>query len=267
MTDALDAHEIALEVLNTFDTGEAIQPFTARGTLDMTQAYSVTSILREQREARGETHVGRKIGFTNRTIWPVYNVDAPMWGDMWDRTVFDLAEVSEFSLDGLLEPRIEPEIAFCLARAPEPGMDDAALLDCCEWVGHGVELVQSPYPGWKFQGPDTVCAGGLHGAYLIAGRRTVSPDLLAQLRDFKCTLIRDGVELETGHSANVLDGPLNALAHLVTLLASDSVNLPLTRGEIITTGTLTDAYPIVAGQRWETRLDGLDLQLVEIMFV
>ena len=267
MTEALDAHEIALEVLNTFDTGEPIQPFTARGTLDMDQAYSVTSILREQREARGETHVGRKIGFTNRTIWPVYGVDAPMWGDMWDRTVFDLAESSEFSLDGLLEPRIEPEIAFCLAKAPEPGMDDAALLECCEWVAHGVEIVQSPYPGWQFKGPDTVCAGGLHGAFLISERRAASPDLLAQLRDFRCTLIRDGEELETGHSANVLDGPLNALAHLVELLARDSTNLPLARGEIITTGTLTDAYPLTPGKSWATRLDGLDLAPVSVSVV
>ena len=267
MTEVLDAHEIALEVLNAFDTGEQIQPFTARGTLDMGQAYTVTSILREQREARGETHVGRKIGFTNRTIWPIYGVDAPIWGDMWDRTVFDLTEAPEFSLDGLMEPRIEPEIAFCLAKAPEPGMDDAALLDCCEWIAHGVELVQSPYSGWQFQTPDTICAGGLHGAYLLAERRTVSPDLLAQLRDFRCTLIRDDEEVETGHSANVLDGPLNALGHLVDLLAKDANNLPLARGEIITTGTLTDAYPIGPGQHWRTQLHGLDLAPVSIGFV
>ena len=267
MTDPFDAHEIALEVLNASDTGEQIQPFTARGALDLNQAYTVTSVLREQREARGEVHVGRKIGFTNRTIWPIYGVDAPIWGDMWDRTVFDLAEVSEFTLDGLLEPRIEPEIAFCLARAPEPGMDDAALLDCCEWAAHGIELVQSPYAGWQFQTPDTICAGGLHGALLLGERRTVTPELLTQLRDFKCTLIRDGQELETGHSANVLDGPLNALGHLVELLFNDPTNPPLVRGEIITTGTLTDAYPINAGESWQTRLDCLDLMPVRISFV
>ena len=267
MTNPLDAHEIALEVLNTWDTGEQIQPFTARGALDLSQAYTVTSILHEQREARGEVHVGRKIGFTNRTIWPLYGVNAPMWGDMWDRTVFNLSEASEFTLDGLLEPRIEPEIAFCLARSPEPGMDDAALLDCCEWVAHGVELVQSPYPDWQFQTPDTVCAGGLHGAYLMAERHTVTPNLLTQLRDFKCTLIRDGEELETGHSANVLDGPLHALGHLVEELSRDSINLPLARGEIVTTGTLTDAYPIKPGETWQTRLDGLDLQPVSVSFV
>lgn len=267
MDVALDPYEIALEVLNAFDTGEQINPFTARGSLDMAQAYTVTSILREQHLARGEVHLGRKIGFTNRTIWPIYGVDAPMWGDMWDRTVFNLTEAPEFSLDGFLEPRIEPEIAFCLARAPEPGMDDTALLACCEWVAHGFEIVQSPYPAWQFQAPDTVCAGGLHGAYLLSERLTVAPNLLGQLRDFKCTLIRDGEELETGHSTNVLDGPLKALAHLVSLLDTDPTNPQLARGEIVTTGTLTDAYPIGAGQHWSTRLDGLDVPAASVTFV
>ena len=152
------------------------------------------------------------------------------------------------------------------------GCDDGrnteqALLDCCEWVAHGIELVQSPYAGWKFQTPDTICAGGLHGAFLLAERCTVTPDLLAQLRDFKCTLIRDGSELETGHSTNVLDGPLNALGHLVELLSKDTTNPPLARGEIITTGTLTDAYAINAGETWQTRLEGLDLATAHISFV
>ncbi|MEM7684444.1 MAG: hydratase [Pseudomonadota bacterium] len=266
-TIQIDAEEIALEVLNAFDTGESIQPFSARGGPSLADAYGVTAAIRGQREARGETHAGRKIGFTNRTIWPIYNVDGPIWGDMWDRTVFNLTEGSEFSVDGLHEPRIEPEIAFCLARSPEPGMDDATLLACCEWVAHCVEIVQSPYPGWKFQAPDTVCAGGLHGALLLAERRVVTPDLLGPLGGFTCTLMRDGVEVETGSSENVLGGPLKALSHLVGLLAGDEINPPLGRGEIITTGTLTDAYPIARGESWSTRLQGFDLPPVSIAFV
>ena len=263
----MEPNEIALEVLNAWDTEEQISPFTSRGDLTLSEAYSVTAALREQREGRGEKHLGRKIGFTNRTIWPVYGVSAPIWGDMWDRTVFNLTEVSEFSLDGLLEPRIEPEIAFCLARTPEPGMDDAALLGCCEWVAHGVELVQSPYPGWKFQAPDTICAGGLHGALLLSERRIATPELLAQLSEFECTLYRNLEALETGQSGNVLGGPLKALAHLVELLFEDDANPGPERGEIITTGTLTDAYPISPGQRWSTQLSGLELPTVEIAFV
>lgn len=57
-----------------------------------------------------------------------------------------------------VEARIEPEIAFGLRAAPEPGMDERALLDCVAWVAHGFEIVQSLYPGWRFTAADTVAA-------------------------------------------------------------------------------------------------------------
>ena len=80
------------------------------------------------RDGRGEMPVGRKIGFTNRTAWPEYG---PMWGYVYNRTVHNLAEIGDtFSLVGLAEPRIEPEIIFKLALAPTPGMDETALLAC-----------------------------------------------------------------------------------------------------------------------------------------
>jgi 2-oxo-3-hexenedioate decarboxylase len=34
--------------------------------------------------------IGRKIGFTNRTIWAKYAVYAPIWGFVFDTTVCDI---------------------------------------------------------------------------------------------------------------------------------------------------------------------------------
>ncbi|MET0168756.1 MAG: hydratase, partial [Vicinamibacterales bacterium] len=62
-----------------------------------------------------------------------------------------------------------------------------------------------------------------------------------------------------GRAANVLDGPLSALRHLVGLLARDPVNSPLAPGDIVTTGTLTRAFPISPGESWGTRLHGIEL--------
>jgi 2-oxo-3-hexenedioate decarboxylase len=57
----------------------------------------------------------------------------------------------------------------------------------------------------------------------------------------------------------VLDGPLHALAHLTKALADDPDHAPLGAGEIVTTGTLTRAFPIRPGEVWTTTLSGLDL--------
>jgi 2-oxo-3-hexenedioate decarboxylase len=127
------------------------------------------------RKTRGEMPVGRKIGFTNRTIWAEYNVDRPMWGYLYDSTVYQLAEIDDtFSVVNFAEPRIEPEIVFRLASTPAPGMDERALLDCMDWVAHGFEIVQSIFPGWKFSVPDTVAGLGLHGALLVGPHHQIA---------------------------------------------------------------------------------------------
>jgi len=127
---------IAAEALAAFDTCHQISQFSARlSAFDLDDAYRVTAAIRQMRERRGEMPAGRKIGFTNCTAWPEYG---PMWGYVYSRTIHNLAEIGDtFSLVGLAEPRIEPEIIFKLALAPAPGMDETALLPCIDWVAHG----------------------------------------------------------------------------------------------------------------------------------
>ena len=64
----------------------------------------------------------------------------------------------------------------------------------------------------------------------------------------------------------MLDGPLSALRHLVGLLARDTVNPAVAAGEIVTTGTLTQAMPVKSGERWTTALSGVTLDGIDIRF-
>jgi 2-oxo-3-hexenedioate decarboxylase len=90
--------------------------------------------------------------------------------------------------------------------------------------------------------------------------------LFAQLQAFTVTLARNGTEIETGRGTNVLDGPLSALRHLIGILADDPHNPPLSAGEIVTTGTLTRAYPVNPGETWSTSLSGIPLAGLSIRF-
>ena len=264
----LDADAIAAEALAAFDAGRQIAPFSQRRRgFDLALAYRAAARIREMRIARGEVPVGRKIGFTNRTIWPEYGVWAPIWGDMYDGTVRDL--LAPCAIGRFAEPRIEPEIVFGLAHAPAAGMDDAALLGCIEWVAHGFEIVQSIYLGWRFAAADTVAACGLHAALRIGPRRAVGDDAprwLAALASFEIELSCDGVPVDRGRAVNVLDGPLAALRHLVQALAGEPSQPALAAGEVVTTGTLTRAFPIVPGQTWSTALQGVPLGGIELRF-
>ncbi len=263
--------QLAHEIMEAWAARRQIAPLTTRlPGFSLDDAYQVTAALRRIRQARGERSVGRKIGFTNRTIWDEYQVHAPIWGDMYATTLQETEGNAALDLAPYLEPRIEPEIAFGLARAPEPGMDEAALLSCIGWVAHGFEIVHSMFPGWRFAAADTVAAFALHGAYRLGPRRPIAeaPEegWLSALAHFEITLRRDGAVVDRGQAENVLGGPLSALRHLNDLLAEDKHNPPLEAGEIITTGTVTRAFPVAPGEAWQTEIHGLALPGLAIRF-
>jgi 2-oxo-3-hexenedioate decarboxylase len=247
-----------------------IAPLSASGhALTLGDAYRVTARLNRARDGKGERTVGRKIGFTNRTIWAEYGVYAPIWGYVTDRSLYELTTTEVLPLAPYCEPRIEPEIVFGLARAPSPDMDEAALAGCIDWIAHGFEVVQSIYPNWKFTPADTIACNGLHGALIVGPRQPFqarADEWRHEMATFDIELQCNGVTMDRGGGALVLDSPLKALGHLVGLLTQDHDNPPLRPGEIVTTGTLTRALPIAPGEIWRTRLTGLPIAGIKLRF-
>jgi 2-oxo-3-hexenedioate decarboxylase len=265
-----DLKSIANDVLASLDTHGQIPTFSGRaGGFDLDHAYRVMPLLRAAFEARGEKIVGRKIGFTNREMWKVYGVDSPIWGYVTDRSLQELSRRPAVAIGDFVEPRIEPEIIFGLKAAPVADMSDDALLDCIEWLSLGYEVVQSIFSGWKFAAADAVAANGVHGALLVGKHHAIAhrkADWLRELSTFQVELRRNGELSQRGGGDLVLGSPLNALRHLVNVLAKDAHNPPLAAGEIITTGTLTLAMPVAAGETWSTKLFGLPLDEITLRF-
>lgn len=262
--------EIAREILEA--PGRSLRPFTARTPgLSLHDSYRVSDCVSRLRMARGERPVGWKIGFTNRTIWEEYGVHAPIWGPMWHTSVAavqpgNAASAADCPVRHLQEPRIEPEVFLRIAAIPQAGMDDTELLACVASMGHGIEIVHSVYPDWQFEAADTVAAFALHALYRHGPERELPADVGALSR-FTLVLTRDGSEVDIGSAENVLDGgPLTALRHLVAGLAAHPGSLQLRPGDIVTTGTVTRAFPIRTGEIWETRLEGLDLPGLALRF-
>ena len=69
-----------------------------------------------------------------------------------------------------------------------------------------------------------------------------------------------------GAGANVLGGPIQALRFLVEEIARYPVNAPIAAGEIVTTGTLTDAQPVAPGDEWSTELRGIPIAGISLAF-
>src|SRR4029077_12996465 len=121
---------LARELISLHESPHEVPPFSERHPgLTAEAGYQAAQALHEHRVAQGWRPVGRKIGFTNRTIWPRYRVYEPIWGTVYHLTLLRAVDNrARVPLDGLVNPRIEPEICFALRAAPA----GRALLDCIE---------------------------------------------------------------------------------------------------------------------------------------
>ncbi|KAJ9628036.1 hypothetical protein H2203_003257 [Taxawa tesnikishii (nom. ined.)] len=79
------------------------------------------------------------------------------------------------------------------------------------------------------------------------------------LEQFQIELRHNDRLVAEGCGSDVLGSPLTALRHLVELVARSPFNPRLAAGEIVTTGTVTEALPIKSGESWSTRLKDIDL--------
>lgn len=244
---------IADAILHALDHRLPMAPITESDPgFDLAKAYAAQAELTTTRKRRGARVVGMKTGFTNTTIWDEYNVHAPIHGPVFDTTW----RAGPIAAADFIEPKIEPEICLRLGTPPRPGMDRAALMACVDGIARAFEIVDSPFPGWRFRAPDTVAAGALHGALVTGDFIDATPQALTALATLDVRLMRDGQTMDHGHASNVLGGgPLAALADLVAQRGDDL----LPAGWIISTGTLTRALPVAPGETWTTILEGLDL--------
>jgi len=236
-------------------------PWPQGAGLDVAEAYERALTVRQLRIRRGEQPRGYKVGFTNRSIWERYGVFAPIWGTVWNTTLSFCEGEGEIALAGTCQPRIEPECVFGLKATPPARATLDQLLGCVEWIAPGFEIVQSHMPDWKFTAADTVADSGLH-ARLLVGRK-IALDALprdaaafdAQLAAARITLTRGDERIDQGVGANVLDGPLHALAHFLQALRDCPGAPDLQPGDVVTTGTWTDAWPVHRGEQWHAAFD------------
>jgi 2-keto-4-pentenoate hydratase len=232
------------------------------------QSYAVARALHEARVREGWRPIGRKIGFTNLSIWPRYGVYEPIWGTVYDRTLIESTNNrAAVALEGLCQPRIEPEICFKLRGTPRSA-SDADLLAAIEWVALSVEIVQCDRPGWKTSLEHSISFNGLHGRLILGSPMPIDrlPDLEARLPRMEMILRKGDAIVDRGLGEIVLGSPLTALGHLARLLSTQPEAPPLAAGEIISTGTLTDAHPIAPGEAWSTEIRGLPLSGMRLAF-
>lgn len=272
MPATLDLPLLAHRVKAAQDRCHALDPITSQhADFDLPAAYELAHLIHQQRLEEGAVPVGRKLGFTNADMWPLYGVHEPVWGYVYDRSVVHLPPgPAVCSLGRFMDPKIEPEIVVHFRSAPPVGAGLAEILDAIDWVAHAFEVVQSHYPAWKFRAPDAVANLAMHATLLVGPPQPVQAlgsDLIARLESFSVALSCGAEVREVATGAKVLGSPLAAVAHLIAVLAKQPQYVPLQAQELLTTGTITTAHSIRPGETWRTRLEGIGLPDLCVEFV
>jgi 2-oxo-3-hexenedioate decarboxylase len=270
----MNVSDLAQELLTAYERGSAIAecPSARDAAFDMTAAYAVEREFARRRLAAGRTRVGVKVGYANKAMWRALKLETLVWAHMYDDTVrYARQNSSELSLAGFVAPKIEPEIVVKL-RAPitSAGLEAGAALGAVEWVALGFEIIDCPFPEWKFKPVDFVAAFGLHRALVVGEPQRVSadtiPGLVESLAGFQLKLFRNNELVEEGSGKNSLKSPALCVAELGGAILRQSGQAPLSAGELISTGTLTTPQPIAAGEVWQAQVEGLAVPALTIAF-
>ena len=215
-------------------------------TLTPAQAYAIQSAWLDLKLAKGARIIGRKIGLTSRAMQTLLGVDQPDYGFLLDSMM--VSSGSTLSRTDFLLPRIEPEIAFWLAKDLRgPGITVEAVLAATRGVSPALELVDSRIAKWQIKLPDTI-ADNASSARVVVSEEIVPLDGL-DLAAEAVTLTRNGVEVGSGNGAAVLGHPAEAVAWLANKLAE--YGIAIEAGQLVIPGAMCAAATVAAGETYQ----------------
>lgn len=237
------------------------------GTDDLPAAYAVQQGLVQRRLADGVTVVGRKIGATSEAVQRQLGVDQPDFGYLLsDMDVSDGAsdvDGKPISMRTLVQPRVEAEVAFVLARDIAPTSEAEITIDlvraAVDVALPALEIVDSRIENWDIGFTDTVADNASSGLYVVGreGRRLDG----FEPRDVVMSLTINGEERSAGTGAACLGDPLEALRWLA--VQAFRFGDPLRAGHLILSGALGPFVPFAPGDRVAASISGFAPLVVE----
>lgn len=230
-----------------------LRPFTEKySEIAPEESYRIQLALIEMKKADGAKVAGKKIGLTSKAMQKMLNVDQPDYGHILDTMV--LQDAATFSIRDLIQPKIEPEIAFILDRSlTGPGVTPIQVLAATRFVVPALEIIDSRIEGWKIKLCDTIADNASSARVVLGG----SPKRVDQL-DLKLVgmvLEKNGEIIQTGAGGAVLGHPAAAVAWLANAVGQLGVSLEA--GDIIMPGALCAAADVSAGDSIQASFDGL----------
>ena len=203
--------------------------------------------------------VGFKLGLTNPAIQQRFGIDHPIRGSIFHATL-RASSGAEIEARFAALPVLEADM---LVRIGMGGVETAlnhhaALIRHIDQVIPFIELPDLVYAPDHRPSLGDLLAVNVGARLGVVGRPiavTPSAEFAAALGRMSISLHQDGREVSRAPSAAILGHPLNALAWIARDLAREGRHLR--EGDMISLGSFSPPQPVVAGQVWTARYEGL----------
>jgi 2-oxo-3-hexenedioate decarboxylase len=217
--------------------------------LSIDQAYQIQARSLARRYSRGERPIGIKMGFTSRAKMVQMGVSDMIFGRLTDRMLVEAG--ASISRARFVHPRVEPEVAFLLAKPLSGRVDAMSAQDAVAGVAPALEIIDSRYQDFKFSLTDVIADNSSSSALVIGPWSAPEPGV----DNLGLELEIDGSARQVGSTAAILGNPIFSLVAAARLMAERGEALKA--GDIVMAGGATAAEPLAAGQRVRLTMERL----------
>jgi 2-keto-4-pentenoate hydratase len=263
IADRLSEDEIAALAAQLWDAEQravGLAPLTdsPRG-LHPDDAYPVQLAVVAIRERLGHQVVGKKIGLTSKAMQGMVGVDEPDYGHLFDRMW--IADGGAFRRSDLVQPKVEPELAFVLSRDLPGWVTPPQVLSATAFVSPALEIVDSRVADWRIKWADTVADNGSSARFVLS-EQGFSP-LGVDLRSVEIVFSHNGAVASTAPLSEVLASPLRSVCWLARKLADHGI--ALRAGDVILSGSPCRAVDAEPGDEFVADVSGMGRVSVSVV--
>lgn len=240
-------NDVATRLVAAIRETRAIEPADRR--FDAACAYRIQDRVVDLL-ADGEVEAW-KLGLTSPAKQKQMSVSEPLYGRFLPGSRVERGE--PLSIGSLIQPRVEPEIAFMIGgELRGRGVGVADVLDATSWIAPALDVLDSRYAGYRFTLPDVIADNSSAARYVVGDPLPWD----GQPLDLVGTLLEvNGRVVDTAAGAAVMGHPAEAVAWLVRKLHSQGRTLPA--GSLVLSGSPTAAVAVGPGDHVLASVDRL----------
>jgi len=238
--------------LNAYAEHSPIPPLRESYDLSIEDAYAVQEVNTRHWISHGRLLSGRKIGVTSKAVQSQLGVDTPDFGMLFSDMAY--ADGEEIPTHGLIQPRIEGEIAFYLGKdLNSDRLTLAEVLSAVEYAVAAIEVVDSRIADWNIRITDTIADNASSGLYVLGSH----PVQLSDFDHLNCGMVIEhrGQPVCSGVGSACLGNPLHACLWLAKKMMQ--VGRPLKAGDLILSGALGPLTQVSTNETYELKIQGL----------